>query len=130
VLRPDGKLAVMLFTREDIAADASLDYFPISRAWMDASHPPLRELLDALPGARRIPLVYEDAVDGSVAALMAQPELLLDPARRAQTSFFERMQRDHPDELRAGLRRLETDLHAGRASRSPGGATVIAWTKT
>lgn len=129
VLRPGGRLAVMLFTREDIAGDASVDYFPSSRAWMDETHPSLRELLDALPGARRIALVYEDAIDGSVAALMAQPELLLDPARRTQTSFFERMQRDHPDELRAGLQRLESDLHAGRAPRSPGGASVLAWTK-
>jgi SAM-dependent methyltransferase len=129
VLRAGGRLAVMLFTREDIAADASADYFPSSRSWMEQTHPPLRELLDALAGARRIPLVYEDAVDGSVAALMARPELLLDPARRAQTSFFERMQRDHPHELRAGLQRLEADLHAGRAPRRPGGASVIAWTK-
>jgi SAM-dependent methyltransferase len=129
VLRAGGRLAVMLFTREDIAADASGDYFPSSRVWMEQTHPTLHELLDALPSARRIPLLYEDAIDGSVAALLAQPELLLDPARRAQTSFFERMQRDHPDELRAGLQRLESDLQAGRARRSPGGASVIAWTK-
>ena len=129
VLRASGKLAAMLFTREDIAGDASLDYFPISRGWMEQTHPPLRELLDALPGARRSPIVYEDTVDGSMAALMADPRLLLDPARRAQTSFFERMQRDHPDELRAGLQRLESDLRAGRAPRKPGGASMIAWTK-
>jgi ubiquinone/menaquinone biosynthesis C-methylase UbiE len=129
VLRPDGRLAVMLFTREDFATDASIEYFPISRAWMHETHPPLRELLDALPGARRLPLLYTDTVDGSLAALLAQPELLLDPARRAQTSFFERMQRDHPGELRAGLQRLESDLRAGRAPHSPGGASMIAWTK-
>lgn len=129
VLRPGGRLAVMLFTREDFAADASMKYFPVSRTWMEETHPPLSEVLEELPGARRIALLYEDAVDGSLAALMAQPELLLDPARRAQTSFFERMQRDHPDELQAGLQRLESDLRAGRAPRNAGGASMVAWTK-
>ena len=129
VLRLGGSLAVMAFTHEDFAADVSLEYFPISRAWMEETHPPLSELLEVLPGARRIPLVYKDTVDGSLAALMAAPELLLDPARRAATSFFERMQRDHPDELRAGLQRVESDLRSGRALRNPGGASMIAWTK-
>lgn len=129
VLRRGGRLAAMLFTREDIAGDWSLEYFPASRAWMRATHPPLRELLDALPGARRIPVVYEDVEDGSLAALLGRPELLLDPARRAQTSFFERMERDHPDDLRAGLARLEADLRAGREPRRNGGASVLAWEK-
>jgi demethylmenaquinone methyltransferase/2-methoxy-6-polyprenyl-1,4-benzoquinol methylase len=130
VLRAGGRLALMLFTREDIADDWSLDYFPASRAWMIETHPPLHELLDLLLGARRIPLVYEDVQDGSMAALLARPELLLDPARRAQTSFFERMERDHPDELRAGLKRLESDLRTGRAPNRSGGASVIAWAKS
>jgi hypothetical protein len=66
-----------------------------------------------------------------MAALLGHPELLLDPARRAQTSYFERMQRDHPQELREGLARLERELRVGDVSApTPGGhASVVAWTK-
>jgi SAM-dependent methyltransferase len=129
VLRPAGRLAVMAFTREDVAASWCLEYFPASRSWMELTHTPLRELLAALPGARHIPVVYDDCHDGSMAALLGHPELLLDPSRRAQTSFFERMERDHPDELRAGLRRLDRELREGRAPRRAGGASVLAWIK-
>jgi ubiquinone/menaquinone biosynthesis C-methylase UbiE len=54
VLRARGRLAVMLFTREDIADAWCLDYFPSSRPWMNETHPPLDEVLSELPGARRI----------------------------------------------------------------------------
>lgn len=107
VLRPGGRLALMAFTREDIEESWCMDYFPASRPWMYETHPPLRELLAALPGARRIPVVYRDLQDGSMAALLGHPEKLLEPERRSQTSFFERMERDHPNDLRAGLQRLE-----------------------
>jgi SAM-dependent methyltransferase len=131
VLRPRGRLAVQVFTREDIADAWCLDYFPSSRAWMHETHTPLAQLIDELPGARRIPIVYSDVNDGSMAALLAHPELILDPKRRAQTSYFERMQRDHPDELRAGLARIERELSAddGSAPTRPGRASVVAWVK-
>jgi hypothetical protein len=87
--------------------------------------------LAELPGARRIPLVYEDLRDGSMAALLGYPELLLEPQRRSQTSFFERMERDHPRELRAGLRRIERELRAGDGSAPTrsGRASIVAWVK-
>lgn len=131
VLRPGGRLAVMVFTREDIADTWCLDYFPSSRPWMEQTHMPVAELLAELPGAWRIPVVYEDVQDGSMAAMLGHPELILDPKRCAQTSYFERMQRDHADELAAGLRRLERELRAGDGSAptQAGHASVAAWVK-
>jgi ubiquinone/menaquinone biosynthesis C-methylase UbiE len=129
VLRPDGRLAVMLFTREDIADAWCLEYFPSSRVWMDETHMPLAQLLAEIPNARHIPVVYSDLQDGSMAAMLGHPELVLDPERRAHTSYFERMQRDHPRELREGLARLECELVAGTAPRRAGRASVVAWVK-
>lgn len=129
VLRPNGRLAVQLFTREDIADAWCLEYFPSSRAWMQETHMPLAQLLAELPGARHIPVVYSDLQDGSMAALLGHPELLLDPERRAQTSYFERMQRDHPQELRDGLQRIEQELRAGGGPTRSGRASVVAWEK-
>jgi ubiquinone/menaquinone biosynthesis C-methylase UbiE len=129
ILRPGGRLAVMTFTREDLEPLWYSDYFPSTTAWMEQSHPPLAELLRHLPGARRLPVVLQDLEDGSLAALAAHPELVLDERRRRQTSFFERLARDHPDELRAGLDRLASDLAAARGPGGRGSATVLAWTK-
>jgi len=129
VLRARGRLAVMMFTREDIADAWCLDYFPSSRPWMAQTHMPLATLFAELPRARRLPVVYEDVCDGSMAAMLAHPELLLDPERRAQTSYFERMERDHPDELRAGLERLARELRVGTAPRRAGRASLVAWVK-
>ncbi len=131
VLAPGGRLAVQLFTREDVADAWCLEYFPSSRTWMNETHMPLAQLLAELPGARHIPVVYSDVHDGSMAAMLGHPELLLDPQRRAQTSYFERMQRDHPDELREGLERLERELLAGDGSAPTraGRASVVAWAK-
>ncbi len=131
VLRPGGRLALMVFMREDIADAWCLDYFPSSRPWMNETHMPVAQLLAELPGARRLPVVYEDLQDGSMAAMLGHPELILDPERRAQTSYFERMQRDHADELRRGVERLERELRAddGSAPTQPGHASVVAWIK-
>ena len=60
VLRPGGRGALMLYTREDIEHAWYHDYFPSTRAWMDASHPRLADLMALLPGARRIELVFRD----------------------------------------------------------------------
>jgi hypothetical protein len=54
---------------------------------------------------------------------------LVEAAERGDTSYFERMQRDHADELRAGLERLREDISAGRAPRRAGTATMLSWTK-
>lgn len=129
VLRPRGRLAVMAFSREDIERSWCIDYFPASRPWMEATHPPLQALLDELPGAQRAPVTYQDLQDGSMAALLGHPEALLEPERRSQTSFFERMSREHPDDLRAGLARLEAELRAGTTPRRSGEASMIGWVK-
>jgi SAM-dependent methyltransferase len=129
ILRPGGRLALMAFTRENVASLWLSDYFPSTRAWMAESHLTLDELLALLPGARRIDIVYRDLEDGSLGALAAHPERLVDPRWHRQTSYFERLERRHPDELRAGLERLERDIAAGTAPRTPGRATVLAYVK-
>ena len=129
VVRPGGRGALMLYTREDIEDAWYHEYFPSTRAWMDASHPRLADLIDELPSARRIELVFRDLEDASLAALSAFPEKILDPAWRSQTSYFERLARDHPDELATGLERLRADIEAGRPPQGHGRATVLAWTR-
>jgi SAM-dependent methyltransferase len=129
VLRPSGRGALMVFTHEDIEHAWYLDYFPSTRAWMEASHPRLDELLELLPGARRIELVFRDLEDAGLAALSAFPEKLLEPDWHRQTSYFERLARDHPDELSAGLERLRADIESGNPPRGHGTATVLAWTR-
>jgi SAM-dependent methyltransferase len=129
VLRPGGHLALMVFTREDTEESWLSDYFPSTRAWMLETHSTRDELLALLPGARRIDVVYRDLVDGSLAALQAFPEKIVDPAWHRQTSYFERLQRDHPEELRTGLARLRDDVETGSAPRRPGLASVYAWVK-
>jgi SAM-dependent methyltransferase len=129
VLRPGGHLALMVFTREDTEHSWLSDYFPSTRAWMSETHSTRAELLALLPGARQIPVLFRDLEDGSLAALSAFPEKIVDPAWHRQTSYFERLERDHPDELRAGLARLRAEVDAGTAPRRPGLASVFAWVK-
>jgi demethylmenaquinone methyltransferase/2-methoxy-6-polyprenyl-1,4-benzoquinol methylase len=129
ILRPGGRLVLMGFTGEDAASLWIMDYFPTSRPWMEATHPPRAAFLDALPGAAMVEFQFEDMKDESLAALSADPERVLAAADRRRTSFFERMGRDHPDELRAGLARLQEDIVAGRAPRRAGTATMLRWTK-
>lgn len=129
ILRPEGRLAVMVFAREDIQDLWFSDYFPSTRAWMQASHLRIAELLAMLPGARRHEIVLDDLKDASLAALAAYPEKVLEQGWRAQTSYFERLQRDNPAELDAGLRQLASDVAAGRATRHPGHASILAWNK-
>ena len=130
VLRPGGHLALMVFTREDTEHSWLSDYFPSTRAWLLETHSTRAELLALLPGARQIPVLFRDLEDGSLAALSAFPEKIVDPAWHRQTSYFERLERDHPDQMRAGLARLRADIAAGRAPRRPGLASVLAWAKT
>jgi hypothetical protein len=93
---------------------------------MDASHPPRAEVLAELPGARYIEVLFADLEDASLAALSAFPEKILDPAWRSQTSYFERLARDHPDEMTAGLERLRADIAAGNPPQGRGTATLLA----
>jgi demethylmenaquinone methyltransferase/2-methoxy-6-polyprenyl-1,4-benzoquinol methylase len=130
ILRPGGRLAVMVFTREDVEDLWFLDLFASTRPWMYATHQPLQRLLTLLPGAERHELVFEDLDDASLAALAAHPEKVLDERWRRQTSYFERLQRDQPDELREGLERLRAQISAGRAPTRAGKASVLAWTKS
>ena len=127
ILRPRGRLALMVFTREDVEDLWLTDYFPSTRAWIVQSHPSLAEHLAMLPGSRPIEIVFRDLEDGSLGALAAHPEKLADPSWHRQTSYFERLQRDHAEELEAGLARLREDLKAGRAPAKPGRGTVLAW---
>jgi ubiquinone/menaquinone biosynthesis C-methylase UbiE len=129
ILRPNGRLVLMGWSYEDLSWQWMADYWPSTRAWMAESHPKLRAILDLLPGARRYEVVYHDLEDGSLAALSAHPEKMADPRWHRQTSYFERLRRDHPDELKTGLQRLERDLAAGTAPRTPGRASVLGWSK-
>ena len=117
------------FIREDVRDLWLLDYFPVSSSWMDETHPPLEEILGLLPGAVHTQLTLTDLEDASLAALASHPELILDPAWRRQTSYFERLARDHPDELAGGLERLRHDLAANRRPTRPGRGSLVAWEK-
>jgi SAM-dependent methyltransferase len=130
ILRPGGRLALKGFTGEDAATLWILNYFPSSRNWMEATHPPQAAILEELPGARLLDFEFEDMQDASLAALSADPERVLEAGESGATSYFERMRRDHPDELRAGLAQLRHDIASGRAPRRPGTATVLSWTKS
>ena len=120
---------LMGWSLEDLSGLWMADYWPSTRAWEEESHPKLAQLLELMPGARRIEIVYRDLEDGSLAALGAYPEKLVDPRWHRQTSYFERLERDHPEELKAGLDRLRDDLAKGTAPRTPGTASVLVATK-
>jgi SAM-dependent methyltransferase len=129
ILRPGGKLVLKGFAGEDAASLWIADYFPCSRPWMEATHPPRAAFLEELPGAQLTPFEFSDMEDASLAALSADPKRVLEAAETGATSYFERLQRDHPSQLEAGLARLRADVAAGRAPRRAGTATVLAWTK-
>lgn len=130
ILRRGGRLALMVYTREDIEDLWMLDFFPSTRAWMQATHQRLAELLELLPGARRRQVVFRDLHDASLAALASQPEKVLDESWRRQTSYFERLQREYPGELRAGLERLAQQVEAGSPPSRPGRGSLLEWTKS
>jgi SAM-dependent methyltransferase len=129
ILKPDGRLVVAGFTAEDARSLWILDYFPSSRSWMEATHPPRATILEELRDAELIAFQIHDMPYASLAALSADPERVLQAAERAEASYFERLQRDHPDELRAGLDQLREEIAAGRAPKRAGTATILSWTK-
>jgi SAM-dependent methyltransferase len=129
ILRAAGHLVLIVYTREDTASLWILDYFPSSRDWMESTHPPTAVLLEALPGAQVVTLEYTDLQDASLAALSADPPRLLKAADNGETSYFERMRRDHLDELHSGLARLHSDIAGGRSEWRAGTVTLLSWKK-
>jgi SAM-dependent methyltransferase len=129
ILKPRGRLVLKGYTAEDAATLWILDYLPTSRRWFEATHPPQAAILEELPGAQLFTLEFEDMDDASLDALLSDPERLLEAAERGETSYFERMRRDHPSELLAGLARLREDIASGRAPKRAATATVLSWTK-
>lgn len=135
VLRPGARLVIQAFARENLGVHWIFEYFPGSKPWIYAEHQTVPEILAELPGAAATPFLYEDLADGTMAALCRRPELLLDPARRAQTSFLERLAKIDPEAHREGLARLERDLARGRRPHEEvadlrdrvGDGTVIGW---
>lgn len=135
VVRPGGVVALVAFAREHLDVHWVMRYFPATTAWFRPAHQPLVELGAGLPGAEVVPLHYRDAVDGSMAALCRFPDLLLDPDRRRQTSFFEKAGDLDPDELAAGIAQLEWDLASGARPQDQdpdrrarlGDASLLIW---
>jgi DNA-binding transcriptional MerR regulator len=138
VLRAGGVLAVVGLAAEHLREVTwAYDLFPSMREFALARRPSLAQMLEQLPGATVSRLWFSDLSDASIGALCAHPEAMLDPELRRQTSFFERLERDHPDELQAGLNTLRGWLCQGRrpereraSARSRlGDALVLAWQK-
>jgi SAM-dependent methyltransferase len=135
VVRPGGRLGLMVYTRENLDVHWIFEYLPSARDWVYPEHQPLADLLVELPGARIEPFEFEDLVDASMAALCRHPRLLLDPEWWQQTSFFERLRASDPAGLADGLLRLKRDLDRGRRPdleveelrHRHGDGTVLAW---
>jgi SAM-dependent methyltransferase len=135
VLRPDGVLALMLYARENLDVHWVFRYFPSTRDWVYPEHQPIGEVLGELPGAAAAPFEFTDLVDASMSALCRDPHLLLDPAWRMQTSFFERLARDDPRRLEEGLAMMKRDLHDGVRPDEEvaplralyGDGTIVSW---
>lgn len=139
VLRPQGCLAVVLLTADHIQEVSwAYDLFPAMRELALPHRPSLAQLHRELPGATVTSVWFDDLSDASIAALCAFPEAMLDPGLRRQTSFFGRLERDHPGQLQAGLTTLRSWLGSGRrpeqeraqARSRLGDASVIAWQAT
>jgi len=138
VLRPGGVLVYKGFARDHADVFWPLRYFPSSREWFDRTHPSLAEKLEELPGAKVMPIRFDDFADASLAALSRWPERVLRAGRAGDTSFFGRLRLDAPDELERGLDALERDLAAGRrpdlepevveARERLGDAVLVCWT--
>ena len=135
VLRPGGRLGLMVYTRENLDVHWIFEYFPSAREWVYPEHQTLAELLAELPGARIEPFEFGDLIDASMSALCRHPRLLLDPAWLQQTSFFERLRIADPAGLAEGLLRLKRELDGGRRPdleveelrHRHGDGTVLAW---
>ena len=138
VLRPGGRLAIMLLTADHLEQVTwAFSLFPSMRTFAAQRRPSIAEILSELSEAHIEPFWFTDLQDASIAALCAHPATMLDERIRRQTSFFERLERDNPAELAAGLAQLRAQLARGdsplskrKAAREQlGDACVIAWNK-
>lgn len=138
VLRPQGHLAIMMLTAEHIREVAWVyDLFPSMRAFALDHRPSHADLVNALPDAQITPFWFDDLSDASIGALCGFPEAILDRRLRTQTSFFDRLERDHPHELETGLATLQArlandqrpDRERAEARQRLGDGSIIAWHK-
>ena len=138
VLRDEGRLAIVGLASDHLREVSwAYDLFPSMRAFALARRPSLADMAARLPGAAVAPIWFSDLSDASIGALCAHPEAMLDPDLRRQTSFFERLERDHPEEHDSGLATLREWLASGRrpeqerqeARTRLGDASVISWHK-
>jgi ubiquinone/menaquinone biosynthesis C-methylase UbiE len=127
ILRPGGEFVALLSVREDLDGLWLLRLFPSSHEWMLASHPSLNELEALMPGVERIEVRIEDLNDASMTALAAHPELVLQKRWRSATSYFDRMEREHPDEFETGLAHLREMLAENRPPHWPGSCSLLRW---
>ena len=97
---------------------------------MVESHPPLAELLALAARARAgIEVGFRDLEDGSLAALSAFPEQIVDPpgtGRRASSNASRAITRTSSP---PGWSGSASELAAGTAPREAGLASVLAWAK-
>ncbi len=135
VLRPGGVLCLLLYTREHMDSHFFLRYFPAGRGWAIRDTRPVADYAAELPGAGAVPLQIRGTDDLTMHVMRRHPALALDPDLRAQTSFFARMLREHPAELRAGLDKLAADIAAGTLPAGfdrdlpDGDAYLVTWRK-
>ncbi len=90
ILKRAASSASWGFADEDNSSLWIVDYFPVSRPWMEATHPPRADFLEELPGARLMDFEFTDMRDASLAARSADPELMVEAAESGATSYFER----------------------------------------
>lgn len=120
LVRVARRRIVLLTIDTDAEADMWLfrEYIPDVLAQDRRDFPTLEQLTSALGPTRVVDIpVPHDCTDGFLLAFWSRPEAVLDPAARAATSGFARM-----DDAReaAAVARLEHDLRSGAWDRAHG----------
>ncbi len=120
LVRVARRRIVLLTIDPEVEAEMWLfqDYLPDVLAQDRRDFPPIEQLTSALGPTRAIEVpVPRDCTDGFFLAFWSRPEAVLDPAARAATSGFARM-----DDAReaAAVARLECDLNSGAWDRAHG----------
>jgi SAM-dependent methyltransferase len=120
LVRVARRRVVLLTIDPEVEADMWLfrDYIPEVLAQDRRDFPTLEQLTTALGPTRVFDIpVPHDCIDGFLLAFWSRPEAVLDPAARAATSGFARM-----DDAReaAAVARLESDLRSGAWDRAHG----------
>jgi SAM-dependent methyltransferase len=108
-----GPMVVVAYTRENLEALFVQEYF--GGRWPGGpgfSSPELTtEILSAgFSAVAQETFVYRDAAGGSLVAMHTDPNLLADPDRLRNTSFFHRLDEEV---RRTGMDRLAADLRSG-----------------